>query len=138
MIQEVAISTPKKYFSCSMRFYDAVISSDHEAETASKARYAFYKEHFNETSYAEVFKYINVKTLKCITHKRNPINIQQLLIDTINARYTVGDVLSVRQDDGSILQWTMKHNATMLGGHTAVIWVKEHVSCYAADRVIFN
>ena len=61
---------------------------------------------------------------------------QEALVKAINEAYKVGDKIKVRQDDGKVVEWTMKHPATMLGGHTAVIWAEEHTGCYAADRII--
>ena len=62
---------------------------------------------------------------------------QKDLVEKINATYNPGDKLKVKQDSGHIQEWTMKAPASLLGGHTAVIWVNEHPSCYAADRVQF-
>lgn len=63
---------------------------------------------------------------------------QQQLIDKFNERYNIGDKIKVRQDDGNIVEWTVRNEATMLGGHSAVIWAEEHTGCYSADRVIFE
>jgi hypothetical protein len=62
---------------------------------------------------------------------------QTELINKINKAYEVGDKVNVRQDDDSVKEWTMRAPASMLGGHTAVIWLEEHSGCYRADRVIF-
>lgn len=59
------------------------------------------------------------------------------MVEKINRRFEPGDKMNVRMDDGSIVEWTMQYPASILGGHTAVIWCKEHSSCYLADRVVF-
>jgi hypothetical protein len=63
---------------------------------------------------------------------------QKKLVEKINELYKDGDKIKVRQDSGEVVEWTVKNKATMLGGHTAVIWISEHCSCYSADRVIFE
>lgn len=59
-------------------------------------------------------------------------------VEKFNSTYKVGDKIKVRQDDGSILEWTTRHEATVMGGHSAVIWVEEHRSAYAAERVVYD
>lgn len=72
------------------------------------------------------------------------VKSQQNLVEKFNKKYTIGDTIKVRQDDETIAEWTVTNEATMLGrssqspGHTAVIWCKESIGCYAADRVIFE
>lgn len=67
--------------------------------------------------------------------KKNTPAYQQKLVDAFNAKHKEGEKVQVKQDDGSIAEWTVKHPASMLGGHTAVGWYNEHSSCYALDRV---
>lgn len=62
---------------------------------------------------------------------------QQKLIEKFNSTYKVGDTIKVRQDNGTIEEWTVSAPASMLGGHTAVIWAEEQRGCYMASRVIF-
>lgn len=66
-----------------------------------------------------------------------PKKKQTDLVAKVNAAYGVGDKILVKQDDGSVKQWTMQAPASILGGHTAVIWAEEHSGCYIAERVIF-
>lgn len=61
-----------KRYECRMQFYDAEIISHHIVKSASKARYQFYKKHFDDITYAECFKYIKVKTLG-VANKENII-----------------------------------------------------------------
>lgn len=70
------------------------------------------------------------KTMKPLSKRK-----QEELIKKINATYQPGDKIKVKQDCGEILEWTMREPASMMGGHTAVIWVEEHRSCYSAERV---
>jgi len=67
-----------------------------------------------------------------------PKKKQTDLVAKVNAAYGVGDKILVKQDDGSLQEWTMKAPASLLGGHTAVIWANEHSSCYSAERVKFT
>lgn len=69
--------------------------------------------------------------------KQTSLKSQQNLVEKVNSAYPVGSKVHVRQDDGSIEEWEITHPASLLGGHTAVIWTKEHVGCYLAERVIF-
>lgn len=63
---------------------------------------------------------------------------QNKLVEKINQAFKVGDKIKVKQDDGSIVEWTMEAPASILGGHTAVIWADEHRGCYMAARVQFK
>lgn len=70
--------------------------------------------------------------------KAPTLKSQQDLVDKINSTYQVGDKIKVRQDNDEVVEWTMKYKASILGGHTAVIWCEEHSSCYQASRVVFK
>lgn len=59
----------------------------------------------------------------------------QSMINSFNDKIKVGDVIKVEKDDGQIVEWTVKAPASILGGHTAVIWVNERPDCYRLDRV---
>lgn len=69
--------------------------------------------------------------------KQPSLKRQLAIVEKFNNAYNVGDTVNVKQDDGSVIEWTVKHPATILGGHTAVIWINERVGAYAADRVIY-
>lgn len=56
-------------------------------------------------------------------------------IEEFNRKYSVGDTVNVKGDDGSIFQDVIKHPATILGGHTAMAWLKGK-GCYKLDRVL--
>jgi hypothetical protein len=123
-----------RYFECSIEgHYPQVI----QAATASKARYLYWIELADVFGlpYSECFRRLRARVSGMPVQ---PKDVQQELVNKINAAYGVGDAIKVQLDSGEIVTWTVKHPATMLGGHTAVIWIKEHASCYNASRVINN
>lgn len=67
----------------------------------------------------------------------NKLQKQNDLIEKINEAFKPGDKIKVKLDDGTIVEWTMRHPATLMGGHSAVIWAEEHTGCYAAGRLQF-
>lgn len=62
---------------------------------------------------------------------------QKKLVERFNAAYKVGDKMKVEQDSGLILEWTVAYPASLMGGHTAMIWPEEHRGAYLASRVQF-
>jgi hypothetical protein len=52
-----------------------------------------------------------------------------------NENYRVGQRVSVRKDDKSTVETVTRSPATLLGGHTPVIWLEGITGCYALDRV---
>lgn len=105
------------------------------AKSASSARYLYWLELSDIlVPYSKCFMAIKSKAKKSYAKVKSE---NELLVDNINNRYKIGDTLKVRMDSGEIVNWTMKHEATILGGHTAVIWANEHKSCYLASRVVF-
>lgn len=58
------------------------------------------------------------------------------LVEKINKTYKVGFKMPVRQDDGTIEEWTVRSEASVTYC-AAVIWCVEHRSAYDARRVIF-
>lgn len=63
------------------------------------------------------------------------IKNQQKLVNDWNKKYPVGQKVMVLKDDGSEVKTITTHEATMLGGHTAVGWFKDIKGCYALQRV---
>jgi uncharacterized protein with von Willebrand factor type A (vWA) domain len=59
----------------------------------------------------------------------HPLTPQQLQsqVDTFNSAYKVGDKVEVFRyaSDPEAFIDEIKHEATIMGGHTAVIWLKE-------------
>ena len=52
-----------------------------------------------------------------------------------NARYPIGARVSVRKDDGEAVITTTRSKASVLSGHSAVIWLDGIAGCYLLDRV---
>lgn len=107
------------------------------AETHSKARYKCWLQ-FSDflQSYSKCFKFMHVKVVK--ERRTEKIDHEQILIDLLNCKFKVGDKMKVKQDDGSVCEWTVRHEATILGGHSPVIWTVEHTPAYLASRVILE
>jgi len=55
--------------------------------------------------------------------------------DTFNARFPVGQSVSVRKDDGGGTLTQTRAPAEVLSGHSAVIWLDGISGCYLLDRV---
>ena len=55
-----------------------------------------------------------------------------------NVLHKVGDKVTVMLDDGTKKECTVSSAATILGGHSAVVWLDEISGCYSLDRVVFN
>ena len=55
--------------------------------------------------------------------------------DDFNARYPVGQKVSVRKDAGDGQITTTRSAAEVLSGHSAVIWLEGISGCYLLDRV---
>lgn len=59
----------------------------------------------------------------------------QQQVDDFNARYSVGQLVSVRRDSGDAVITKTRSKAEILSGHSAVIWVEGISGCYLLDRV---
>lgn len=62
-------------------------------------------------------------------------NRQRELVDAWNSEHEVGTEVEVALDNGTKINTKTVSHATLLGGHTAVIWVKGISGCYALERV---
>lgn len=60
---------------------------------------------------------------------------QQKLVDAWNSKHPVGTTVIVRLDDGDEEETTTRHEAQLLGGHTAVIWLVGVSGAYSLDCV---
>ena len=58
----------------------------------------------------------------------------QAEIDRFNKACPVGTPVSVRMDDDSLVETTVRHEATILSGHTSVGWFEGITGCYKLDR----
>lgn len=52
-----------------------------------------------------------------------------------NERHPVGTAVKVLRDDGSVMPTKTRSKATLLGGHSAVIWLEGISGCYSLGRV---
>lgn len=60
---------------------------------------------------------------------------EQHKCDQWNRANKIGQPVRIRLDSGQVLDTATRSEATMLGGHTAVIWVHDVAGAYALDRV---
>ncbi len=59
----------------------------------------------------------------------------ELQCERFNARWPIGQAVTVRKDDGSGVQTNTRTRAQVLSGHSAVIWLDGISGCYLLDRV---
>lgn len=59
----------------------------------------------------------------------------QELCDRWNERYPIGTPVRVRKDSGAEVFTQTRSAATVLGGHSAVIWLEEISGAYSLRRV---
>lgn len=62
-------------------------------------------------------------------------NQQQSKVDGFNKKYSVGDKVRVLDDFGNEFIDTVKYEASIMGGHTAMAWL-ENKGSFLIDRVI--
>lgn len=55
--------------------------------------------------------------------------------DQFNARYPVGQRVTLRKDGGEGVVTVTRSKAEVLSGHSAVIWLEGVAGCYLLDRV---
>jgi len=58
----------------------------------------------------------------------------QAEIDAFNVECPVGTPVIVTKDLGEQFHTTVRHEATILGGHTAVGWFENITGCYLLSR----
>jgi hypothetical protein len=56
-------------------------------------------------------------------------------VDRWNKKHAVGDVVFYRDDHGALHETKTRTPASVLGGHTAVIWVDCEIGCVALERI---
>lgn len=59
----------------------------------------------------------------------------QRQVDEFNSLYPVGQRVSVRRDAGEGILTVTTAKAEVMGGHSAVIWLKDISGCYLLSRV---
>ncbi len=60
---------------------------------------------------------------------------QEKIAKDWNEKHPVGTEVIVRMDDGTEVRTKTTHEATVLGGHTAVAWLEGIRGCYNLERV---
>jgi hypothetical protein len=63
------------------------------------------------------------------------LSMSQQDVDAWNRANVTVRAVTVTLDSGEIIKTATRSDATMLGGHTAVIWLKGIKGCYALSRV---
>ena len=61
--------------------------------------------------------------------------VMQSKIEAFNKKHPIGSKVIVVKDMGEQVECTVKHPATILGGHTAVALLDEISGCYDLNRV---
>lgn len=62
-------------------------------------------------------------------------NKEKHKVDDWNRKYPIGQKVIVELDSGKTVETITTHKATLLGGHTAVAWLKDIIGCYDLDRI---
>ena len=68
-----------------------------------------------------------------MTKRPNP-RAEQGKVDAWNEVHPVGTAVDVRLDNGAMLRTVTIMPATLMGGHTAVAWLKDISGAYRLDR----
>jgi hypothetical protein len=61
--------------------------------------------------------------------------VLQRQCDAFNARYAIGQTVSLRKDGGEGIITKTRSEAQVLSGHSAVIWLEDVSGCYLLERV---
>lgn len=56
-------------------------------------------------------------------------------VEAWNVEHPVGSKVVVTRDSGVMFETTVKHPATVLGGHSPVAWVHGIAGCYDIGRI---
>lgn len=70
-----------------------------------------------------------------MTHRPPTPRAQQKVVDAWNAKYPVGQPVTVNRDSGEQMETVTRTPAQLLSGHTAVVWIEGIASCYALTHV---
>ena len=132
-VLKIKMKTMNEY-KCEIEMYGQTFTDYLIAETASKARYSFYKTLTSEGEFKDFVNHISVKKIGKYMLSKTKEQLEKEVND-FNAKYKVGDRVNVLLDGGETIKATVKHNATILGGHTSVGWFNEISGCYNLDRV---
>ncbi|MCW3111328.1 MAG: hypothetical protein JWQ09_5834 [Segetibacter sp.] len=66
--------------------------------------------------------------------KQPSLSTLQKQVDDFNSKFIVDEIVNVKNDDGTITTDCITHEATIMGGHTAMAWL-EHKGSYLLNRV---
>lgn len=66
--------------------------------------------------------------------KQKSLSALQKEVDDFNANYKVGETVKVKTDDGNVIEDVVRHEATIMDGHTAMAWLQIK-GCYLLERV---
>ena len=64
------------------------------------------------------------------------IEVMESKIKIFNEKHPVGSAVTVIKDLGERIETKVRHQAQVLSGHTAVVWLDGISGCYCLDRVI--
>lgn len=56
-------------------------------------------------------------------------------VSTWNERANIGDLVTYLDDNGEAHSTRTRSEASLLGGHTAVVWIEGRVGCVKLSRV---
>lgn len=68
--------------------------------------------------------------------KKKSLKTLEAQVEKFNQAHKVGDSVLLQLDSGEQRQVKIYHEATILGGHTAVGWFEGVRGCYALESVI--
>ena len=67
--------------------------------------------------------------------KRPNVKDLQKQVEAFNARFPIGQIVTVRKDNGEGIRTATRSKAQVLSGHSAVVWLEGITGCYLLDRV---
>lgn len=71
-----------------------------------------------------------------MTKEARKLKKEQKKVDDFNSKVKVGDSVQAQKTKSSVFETvTVKHEATILGGHTAVCWFNEFSGCHNMEFV---
>lgn len=59
----------------------------------------------------------------------------ELEVENFNIKHSVGTAVKVKKDNGTTIDTVTTSEAYIMGGHTAVVHLRDISGCYALDRV---
>lgn len=59
------------------------------------------------------------------------------MVSKFNSTFKVGDKIKYKDDFDNIIEDTVRAEAEILSGHTPIMWLTNHRSCYLLERVVY-